>query len=92
MPNREALIFCTASLSLSLGLAAVLYPFASLSEEALTTSQAPQNMEAFETVVDLGEDLGPLTVLELMAHYLDNPPQPADRSAPAEPVRKFGGC
>lgn len=92
MPSRESLVFCVASLGLCLGLAFLLYPLASLPDRTLAASQAPRDMEEFEIVVDLGEDFGPLTVLELMAHYLDNPPQPADPAAPAAPVRKFGGC
>lgn len=92
MPDRDALVFCAACLGLSLGLAALLYPFASLPGGILASSQTPRDMEEFEIVVDLGENYGPLTVLELMAHYLENPPQSLDGTAPAEPVRKFGGC
>jgi hypothetical protein len=92
MPTGN-LVFCAASLLLSLALAFVLYPQARLSETQLDNIATPKSMEEIEQVIDLGDEYGPVTAIELMGYYLDNPPQPsAGGQAEKAPKRQFGGC
>lgn len=85
-------LFCVASLLGCLGLAVLLYPEARLSEEILAANRAAQPMESFDLVIDAG-DFGPVTVIELMAYYLENPPQPEVQGGAAQPPKRhFGGC
>ena len=94
MKTLAIILFCIASLLGSLGLAYALYPYARVSDETLAGSIAPKAMEEFDDVIDLGEDYGPMTIIELMGFYLDNPPQPkADNNqTTTPPKREFGGC
>jgi len=92
MNTRQTLLFCSGSLALTLGLAAALYPFASVSEDALLrsrTAQAPEDMAD----VNLGPDFGTLPVIELMGYYMENPPAPPEPGTDHAPRRQqFGGC
>jgi len=46
-------------------------------------------MDEFDLSINLGDDLGETTVIDLMAYYLENPP---DSNKTPVVVRKFGGC
>lgn len=92
MNQLSIVLFCTASLLGSLGLAVLLYPHASLPQSVIEENRVAQPMENFEQVIDTG-DFGVMTVIELMAFYLDNPPQQAaGGSGPPLKERQFGGC
>lgn len=87
------IIFCVASLLASLGVAILLYPHARLSEADFNAINTPAAMENLELVIDLGDDYGAVTPIELMGFYLENPPQQASAGAAAiAPKRHFGGC
>ena len=93
MKLSASLIFCIASLLLTIGLSFLLYPYATLSPDELANLNTPKPMEDFDEVIDLGEDYGALTLIDLMGYYLDNPPViTAGGQAQAEPARQFGGC
>lgn len=92
MDTKQTLLFCTGSLALSLGLAAVLYPYASVSEDTLARARAPQPAEEMQDI-DLGKDFGVTPVLELMGYYIDNPPPERSQGVEQAPRRQqFGGC
>jgi hypothetical protein len=91
MNRYGSLIFCVASLLLTLGLSFSLYPYSKLSDNEITNLSVPKSMEEFDNVIDLGEDFGALTIFELVGFYLDNPPN-TNGTVKAEPKRQFGGC
>jgi hypothetical protein len=91
MKTPQILLFCTGSLAASLGLAAVLYPFAAVDRDTIEMSRAPQPMELLPDV-DLGPDFGRLPVVELMGYYIENPPQQTNSNAPKPERQHFGGC
>lgn len=92
MDTRQIFLFCCVSLALTLGLAAALFPLASVSEETLTQSRTPQAAEDLPDI-DLGGDFGSVPVIELMGYYMDNPPaEPEPGAAPAPRRQQFGGC
>jgi hypothetical protein len=91
MKTHQIALFCTGTLAASLGLAAVLYPFAVVDQDTLARSRAPQPMETLPDV-DLGPDFGQLPVVELMGYYIENPPQQSDVGSPKPERQHFGGC
>lgn len=92
MDTRQTFLFCSGSLALTLGLAAVLFPLASISEETLALARAPQAAEDMSDV-DVGAGFGTVPVIELMGYYLENPPAPPASGAQQAPARRqFGGC
>lgn len=91
MNTRQMLMFCAGSLALSLGTAAAIFPFATVSEERLQAARSAQPMEALEDV-DLGPDFGTVPVTELMGYYIENPPAPPQSGAAAPKRQQFGGC
>jgi len=91
MNRYSNFIFCAASLLLTLGLSFALYPYAKLSNTEIASLNTPKAMEDFDEVIDLGEDFGPMTMIELVGFYLENPPQ-GGSAVKAETKRHFGGC
>ena len=91
MSKVSIVVFCVLTLVGSLGLCALIYPFATVSAEEAKQASTPQPMEFFD-VVDLGEDYGVLPVVELLGYYLDNPPEPPTAGAAAPRKLQFGGC
>lgn len=92
MNTRQMLMFCAGSLALSLGAAAVLFPFASVSRETLQASRSAQPVETLGEV-DLGPDFGTVPVTELVGYYIENPPAAPEPGVAAAPKRQqFGGC
>ncbi len=93
MKLSSNLIFCIASLLFTLGLSFVLYPYATLSNQEMADANTAKPMEEFDEVIDLGDDYGVLTTIDLMAYYLDNPPaETIVGGSPATPKIQFGGC
>lgn len=86
------ILFCIFSLVASLVLAYGLYPHVKLSDIQLKNITKPQDMESFEQNINLGDDFGEMSVIDLMGNYLDNPPAPAGSSEISKPKRQFGGC
>ena len=95
MNTSQIWLFCSGSLAVSLGLAAVIYPYAVVDGETLEMAQTPQPMEALPDV-DVGPDFGLLPVTELMGYFIENPPQvlnkPPKDGASAPERQHFGGC
>jgi hypothetical protein len=85
--DRTCMVFCAAALGGCLALAAVAFPFAAMPREQLDASRKAMSAEQFADV-DLG-DFGQVSVLELIDHYIENPP--AEPASQAGQVR-FQGC
>jgi len=88
----SVIFFCCFSLVATIGIAYGLYPYAKLSETQLNKSATPQAMESFEQAINLGDDFGEMSVIDLMGYYLDNPPTAAGTVQQSKPKRQFGGC
>ncbi len=86
--DRASLIFCTSALLGALLLAALAFPFAAKSRAVIDAARTPQAAERLG-VVDLGP-YGKVTVSELLAYYIENPPKAAD--SPAKEKVRFQGC
>lgn len=91
MKPLRIVLFCAASLLVSLGVAVWVFPHAALSESSLKHAQTPQAMEALPDV-DLGPDFGTVPVTDLMGYYIEHPPQPSGANAAAAVGQHFGGC
>ncbi len=89
MKILPALLFCAATLFATLGLSALLYPHSALSTQASLAANTPSPMENFADL-DLGEDFGVVSVIDLLGFYIENPPAPD--AVQAEPKKQFGGC
>ena len=87
--DRSSLLFCAASLALSILIAVIFYPMATLSRDELETSRQATPAEEM-TDLNLG-DFGNVSVLELVDYYIENPPVVTSGVAPARKVR-FQGC
>lgn len=86
--DRASLIFCGAAVAVCLLIAAALFPFAAMSKADLAASRLAASAETFGDV-DLGE-FGQVSVLDLVTHYVDNPPE--DPSAGKVKQVRFQGC
>jgi hypothetical protein len=87
--NRDSVIFCISSLLVAIVVMAAIYPYSTLDQYQLNALQVPKQMDEFDLSINLGDDLGETTVIDLMAYYLENPP---DSNKTPVVVRKFGGC
>jgi len=65
-------LFCTVSLGIVIGAMWFLYPYAARSAADVETASTPMGAEMFDDV-DMG-DFGMIPVLDMMQHYIDNPP------------------
>ena len=92
MKNISIILFLVISVLGSLGIAYGLYPYAKLSDDQLTKISQPQEMELFEEDIDMGDDFGEMSVIDLMGNYLENPPAPEGSAQASKPKRQFGGC
>lgn len=89
--NRESLLFCALALAATAAVCVVGFRLAALPPEAVAAAKRPAPPEQLPDV-DLGAGFGKVSVIELVAHYIENPPAPA-QGAPSTPsVRRFGGC
>lgn len=87
--DRDSIVFCVASLVVSVLIAFVAFPFVAMDGETVAAAATP--MPAYEMgEVDVGNGFGELSVDELMAYYVENPPAVA--AADAAPEIRFGGC
>jgi len=88
MNKLLVIVFCIFSLAAVLALSWFAFPHAAMSKDQLAQLQEPQDPELFEDV-EL-EDFGAVPVMDMMLHYIDNPPVAPEGGAPAK-VR-FQGC
>jgi hypothetical protein len=87
--DRDSFIFCVGSLGVSLLVAMVAFPFMAMDAAAVSAAKTP--MPAYEMgVVDVGNGFGELSIEELMAYYVENPPAAAQSGA--APIIRMGGC
>lgn len=88
--SRSSMLFCGASLLLSLLLSAVLFPFVTLTEEQLRASK--RVTPAYEMgEVEMGE-FGAIPVQELVDYYVENPPPEPAAGEVVERRVRFQGC
>lgn len=90
--NRQGLIFCVASLLITLVVCAVGFHFAAMPPEALARARTPVTAEKLPDF-DLGA-YGRVSGIELMAYWMENPPATAATGTPAvsTSVQRFRGC
>ncbi len=89
--NRVSLIFCVAAFLVFLAIGVAGYPLAALPREAVVAARTPTPAERLGPI-DLGGNFGPVSVLDLVGYYLENPPAaPSSGGAPAK-ARRFSGC
>lgn len=88
--DKASLAFCAGSLGVTLLVAALAFPFAAKSKSDLAASRTVTSAEQFEDV-DLG-DFGIVSVLDLVTHYMENPPEPPAAGAAPEKKVRFQGC
>ncbi|MCS7101604.1 MAG: hypothetical protein NZL99_07910 [Burkholderiaceae bacterium] len=90
--NRESVVFCLAALAVTVMLSAVGFRLAALPPEAVAAAKRPTPPEKLPDL-DLGGGFGRVSVIELTAYYVENPPAARAQAAAATPsVRRFGGC
>lgn len=89
--KKDILVFWAAALGMTLGLSAILFPYAAVPAETLSRAKMPQPMESMADI-DLGKDYGIVSVTDLVGYYIENPPAPKSASAQAEAPHRFGGC
>jgi hypothetical protein len=89
--DRASLIFCIGALVLSLMVAVVAYPLATVPADQLARAATPQPAEALGSV-DVGNGFGSVPVTKLMDHYIANPPAEPVSTPAAAPKIRFGGC
>lgn len=90
MSNSQILLFCGISLAISLGLAALLFPQAVMTDEQRVRLDTPQPAESLGEI-DLGGYFGTVKVTELVDYYITNPPDAGAATTRIEEDR-FGGC
>lgn len=89
--KKEILMFWAAALGTTLGLCAILFPYAAVPATTLSRAQSPQPMEAMADL-DLGKDYGTVSVTDLVDYYIANPPAPKSAVLQNEAPHGFGGC
>lgn len=89
--NRESLLFCTLALAVTAVVCVVGFRLAALPPEAVAAAKRPAPPERLPDV-DLGAGFGTVSVIELVAHYVENPPTAPAAGAATPSVRRFGGC
>jgi triphosphoribosyl-dephospho-CoA synthetase len=70
--DKQCFVFCTTSVGICLLIAVLAFPYAAISSKKLENSRNAMSAEQFEDV-DLG-DFGTVSVLDMVSHYIDNPP------------------
>ncbi|MCC7327784.1 MAG: hypothetical protein IT521_13395 [Burkholderiales bacterium] len=91
--NRESLVFCTIALVVALAVCAVGFQFAALPRDAIGAARQPVAVETLPDV-DLGGGFGKVSVIDLVAYYMENPPEKTDAAVghAAAAAKRFGGC
>lgn len=92
MDNSRVLIFCVATLVLTLVVCVVLGRAVMVPEATVESADIPQSVDAFTQPINVGSGLGQVTVDQLMEYFVAHPPQSETGGAPALPVQHFGGC
>lgn len=88
--NRSCLVFCAASVVATVLVSMVLFPLTALSPAEAEAARTPLEADQMGAI-DLG-DFGTVSVLDLVAYWIDNPPaQKATSGGGARKVR-FQGC
>ncbi len=85
--DRSAYLFIVVSVLAVVGVAMLAFPMAAMSPEKALLVKNGQEPELFEDV-DLG-DFGMVSVLDMMQHYVDNPPV---ETATTATKSRFQGC
>lgn len=86
--NLSAIVFCVLCLLATFGFAKAMFPLAAMSPEQIEAAKTPTDAETMNdvTVTDFGE----VPVLDMVLHYIDNPPDTPAEAASGK-VR-FQGC
>ena len=87
--DRSSLLFCSVSLAVSILVAVLFFPVATLTWGELEASRQATPAEEM-TDLELG-DFGNVSVQELVDYYIENPPVATIGDAPSRTVR-FQGC
>lgn len=85
MQKLSSFIFCGLSLAVVAVGSWLAFPYAARSSEEVLQSSTPLGAELFEDV-EL-EDFGAIPVLDMMQHYMDDPPVDT-----GEKKVRFQGC
>ncbi|HKJ08656.1 MAG TPA: hypothetical protein VKA76_06180 [Gammaproteobacteria bacterium] len=93
MDNLKVLVFCTATLVVTLAVCVVAGRAVMVPQATAESATVPQPVEAFTQPIDVGSGLGPVSVNKLMEYFVAHPPHTdGGTGAPALPVQHFGGC
>ena len=87
--QKASLLFCIGSLGICLLIAVAAFPFAALSRAQVASANSVVAAEQLGDM-DLG-DFGKVPVSELIAYYMENPPEPVAAGAAPKKIR-FEGC
>jgi hypothetical protein len=91
MLNRTGWIFCSVSLVIGSAACAAAFQLSALPMDTVRAAKVPAPPETLPEL-DL-PGFGPVSVIDLMGYYIDNPPAPAaSGGGAAAPPKRFGGC
>ena len=88
--DRISLVFCTLSLIITIGLAALGYPYAALPIEMVTISN--QSVEAEEIPDIYLGDFGTVSVSEMLDYFIENPPVTSETAGESIRRIRIQGC
>ncbi len=88
--DRQSLIFCVVTLGAALAVSAVGFRYAALPPDVMVKASTPVTPDKLPDF-DLGP-YGRVSGIDLMGYWMDHPPAPAGGAAPADAVKRFGGC
>lgn len=89
--SRSGLIFCVVAILASLAASVLGFSLAALPPEAVAAARTPTPPERMGDI-DLGDNLGRVSVLDLVGYYIEHPPAPPSSGGVPARVRRFGGC
>lgn len=88
--NRTGWIFCGASLAIAIVVSAIGFRFAALPMDKVAAAKTAVGPETLPDI-DL-PGFGPVSVLDLMSYYIDNPPSAKGGGGAPVATKRFGGC
>ncbi len=88
--DRISLVFCTLSLIITLGLAALAYPYAALPIEKIAISNKSVEAEEIPDIY-LG-DFGTVSVSEMLDYFIENPPVTSETAGESIRRVRIQGC
>lgn len=91
MLKTNIIIFNGLSLVVTLGLSAILFPYASITDEKSKAADLSMPIEDFADI-NLGPDYGDVPVADLMVYYMENPPVIDSGNTSTPEKQHFGGC